>query len=102
MNRKFQPQNYNKKEMIKMRREGSPWVRNLHYKMRYTYEPVGWSRHQSQFARRFARLHYLACHAPEPVALKWRRAYNMFYKKYFGSHMASVRFANNHTAHSWL
>lgn len=29
-----------------------------------------------------ARLHYLACHAPGPVQLKWKSAWNNFIKRY--------------------
>lgn len=53
--------------------------------------------------RIFQRLHYLACHSPEPVRLKYKHAYDSFHKKYFGdTNRTSVRFANTHTAHRWL
>ena len=75
---------------------------NYNWQSRIQWYPVGFKLNHKTIVKQFGRLHYLACHAPEPITKKWRNAYANFYKKYFGTGKASVRFANTYTAHSWL
>jgi hypothetical protein len=100
----FRPNGYSKIWMMKERRQGSPYgFGGLSFQKRINWHPASMTNHQIQFARRFSHLHYLACHAPDPVARKWKQAYNLFMRKYFadgGKH--SMRFANSHTCHKWL
>jgi len=99
----FQPQQISKLWMIRERRQGSPWAFNTNFKLRSNYVPAGWTKHQNQFAKRFSRLHYLACHSPKPIAIKWRSVYNQYMKKNFGvGGKASTRYLNKYSCHSWL
>lgn len=98
----FRPQFGNVKWKLRQRRLGSPWGGNNNFRSREAWWPAAWSEHQRQFARRFGQLHYLACHAPVPVQKQWRSAYKMFVQRHFGSHLASMRYVNNWTCHSWL
>ena len=101
MNNRFRPQDISKQYVMKQRRLTGR-SESYNFQSRVDWYPVGWKLNHRTISRQFTRLHYLACHAPDPVMLKWRPVYNTFYKKYFGSHHASMRFANKHTAHSWL
>ena len=101
MNNRFRPQGISKRYIIKQRRL-SGRSESYNFQSRVDWHPVGWKLNHRTIGRQFARLHYLGCHSPAPVVRKWRSVYNTFYKKHFGSNRASVRFLNNHTAHSWL
>jgi len=101
MNNMFRPQDVSKKYIMQQRRLTGR-SESYNWRTRVEWYPIGWKLNKRVIGRQFARLHYLACHAPEPIVRKWRPAYNTFYKKHFGSHHSSMRFANNHTAHSWL
>ena len=51
----------------------------------------------------FAKLHYLACHAPTKIQLRWKGAYLRFEKHHFGVwKRQSGRFHNKYTAGAWL
>jgi hypothetical protein len=99
---KFRPQDLTKtfimKERLKYGRSD-----NYNFQTRIEWYPVGYKLNKKTIVKQFGKLHYLACHAPEPVAKKWKSAYNQFEKKYFASSgNASMRFLNTWTAHSWL
>lgn len=48
-------------------------------------------------------LHDKVCHSDNKMLQRrWRPALTRLEKRLFGSHRASVRFANKHTAHRWL
>ena len=65
--------------------------------------PAGWALNRQVLRRIFGQLHYLACHAPKPVQLRWRPAYNNFCNQHLAQNgRASVRYLNKYTAHSWL
>jgi hypothetical protein len=99
---KFRPQSISKSYIIKQRlRIGR--VGNYNLQTRIDWYPAGWDKRRQQFARRFARLHYLACHAPRPIQKQWQAAYRMFMNKHFGNAgNASVRYLNTWSCHSWL
>lgn len=101
MNNRFRPQNIGKQYVMKQRRLTGR-SESYNFQSRVDWYPVGWKLNHRTISRQFARLHYLACHAPAPIVQKWRPAYNTFYKKHFGSNKASVRFLNANSAHSWL
>lgn len=100
----FRPTGNLKFWRLKERRRGSPYGRgSLSFQNRVAYYPAKWTKHQIQFARRFSKLHYLACHSPEPIRLKWKHAYNNFMNAHFGQKgNASVRYLNKYSCHKWL
>jgi hypothetical protein len=103
MNMIFRPQHFNKLWLLRERRKGSPWAYGINFQRRYNYKPVHWSNHQTQFSRRFHRLHYLACHSPETIQKKWKHVYKNFMKKHFADNgNASIRFINLHTCYKWM
>jgi len=99
---KYRPVKLNKRYRIKFRlqtgrQESYIWC------SRVKWYPVGWKINNQTLGRIFSTLHYLSCHAPEPVQKKWRRVYNEFQAKYFASKgKASVRYLNTYTAYKWL
>jgi len=100
---KFRPQNNMRVFIMKARlRTG----RNDHYQpwqTRAEWFPVGYKLNKKTISKQFGKLHYLACHSPKPIALKWQSAYNTFMNTHFADKgKASMRFLNNWTAHSWL
>jgi hypothetical protein len=101
MNR-FRPQDISKRFVIRQRLLTGR-SESYNWQSRIEWWPCGYRLNKKTIAKQFTRLHYLACHAPEPVAKKWRSAYNLFEKKHFASGgKASMRFLNTWTAHSWL
>jgi hypothetical protein len=104
MNKRFRPQDISKRYTIRLRLKGygSEWT-NYNFQSRVEWYPVGYKLNQRTIVKTFQRLHYLACHAPKPIAKKYKSAYNNFENKYFANRgKASMRYLNTHTAHSWL
>lgn len=99
---KFRPQEINRVHIIRLRLKGygNEWI-NHNWQTRVEWWPCGYGSNKIVIARRFKRLHYLACHAPKPVQKRWAPAYRAFYKKHFGV-AGSIRYLNTWTAHSWL
>jgi hypothetical protein len=75
---------------------------NYNWQGRVDWYPVGYKLNKRTISKQFGRLHYLACHSPEPVQLKWKHAYNTFHARHFGSFNASMRYLNNWSCHAWL
>jgi hypothetical protein len=76
---------------------------NLHWQTREKWYPAGWGFNNRVISNIHSRLHYLACHAPNPVNKQWTAAYKNFYKKHFGVHKGvSVRYLNKWSCHSWM
>ena len=76
---------------------------NYNWQSRVDWYPAGYKLNKKTISRQFQRLHYLACHAPEPVTKRWQKAYNNFYKAHFGAFKgASMRYLNTWSGHSWL
>jgi hypothetical protein len=102
MNR-FRPQDISPRYRLKYRIKYDCYV-TYNWQTRHGYKRVKpLPLNRETLGRIFGRLHYLACHAPKPVRLKWLRAYNNFMKRYCaegGRH--SIKFANTYTAHAWL
>ena len=99
----FRPENYNKLWLLRERRNRSPWSYGINFQRRSSYQPVVWSNHKIQFARRFHRLHYLACHSPESIQKKYKYVYKNFMNRHFADKgKASIRFINSHTCHKWM
>jgi hypothetical protein len=99
---KFRPQDLSKTFVMKQRLKHGR-SDSYSWQTRIEWFPVGYKLNKKTIAKQFGKLHYLACHAPKPVALKWKAAYNLFEKKHLADGgKASMRFLNNWTAHSWL
>lgn len=100
MNR-FRPQDIAKHYIMRQRLKTGR-SESYNWQTRAEWYPAVWTRHQQTIAKRFGRLHYLACHAPRPIQKQWHNAYKLFYRRHFGGDQASVRFLNKYTCHSWL
>lgn len=101
MNR-FRPQTISKTYIMKLRRL-SGRKDSYNWQSRVEWYPAVWGKHQQQFARRFSRLHYLACHAPVATQRRWQPVYRAFMNRHFGdSGKASMRYLNKWSCHSWL
>jgi hypothetical protein len=98
---KYRPMDVSKKYKLKYlletgRRESYNW------RSRVRWYPAGYKFNRKTIFKQFGKLHYLACHSPEPITKKWQAAYNNFHKKHFGSCKASVRYLNKWSCHNWL
>jgi hypothetical protein len=99
---KYRPSDVSKKYRIRYRLETGR-SESFHWHSRVRWYPVGWKLNRQTLGRIFSRLHYLGCHAPKPIQLKYKRVYNLFEEKYFASKgKASSRYLGNNTAYKWL
>ena len=102
MSNVFRPTGYNKSYLMKQRLKYGR-TDSYNFKNRSNYYPVGWQLNKITIAKQFSNLHILACHSPEPVQKKWRKAYNVFMSNHFGNNgKASARYLNKYSCHSWL
>ena len=100
MNR-FRPQDIPKSFVIKDRLKYGR-VENYNWQTRVKWYPAGWNFNKKILGDMHSKLHYLACHAPKPIQQKYAKAYNVFYKRHFGSVNASMRYLNTWSCHSWM
>lgn len=99
---KFRPQNLTKRYTIKQRLKYS-CTENYNWQTRVRWYPAGWGFNKRVLGSIHSRLHYLACHAPEPVQRRWAKAYIAFEEKHFGSPgRASMRYLNRWSCHAWM
>lgn len=99
---KFRPQDITRLAVMKQRLKYGH-SDNYNWQTRIKWYPAGWTFNKKVIGNQHSRLHYLACHAPEPIKKKYKKAYETFYKKHFGAHKgASVRYLNNWSCHSWM
>lgn len=100
---KFRPSSsMDKKNIMKMRRKYGR-ADNYNWQSRIEWHPVGFKLNHKTILKQFGKLHYLACHAPEPITKRWKNAYDVFYRKHFGAYKgSSVRYLNKYSCHSWL
>ena len=100
---KFRPSSsMDKKNIMKMRLKYGR-TDNYNWQSRIEWYPVGFKLNHKTIFKQFGKLHYLACHAPEPIQKRWTNAYRNYYKKHFGADKgASVRYLNKWSCHSWL
>ena len=100
MNNKFRPQSISKKYVIRMRLKTGQ-SENYNWQTRIQWYPAGWKVNQISIGRRFGHLHYLACHAPEPIQKKWRSAYKNFCNQHIPGR-TSMRYLATFACDSWL
>ena len=74
---------------------------NYNWQSRVKWYPAGWKYNQKVIGDQFARLHYLAVHAPEPINKQYRKAYNNLHNKLFPKY-ASIRYSNTWSCDRWL
>lgn len=99
---KFRPQDIGKRYIIKERLLTGR-SQNYNWQTRAEWYPAGYGFNKKTIFRQFGRLHYLACHAPGPVAKSWQKAYNNFYQRHFGAYKgASMRYLNTWSCHAWM
>jgi hypothetical protein len=100
---KFRPSSaMTTKSVMRERRKYGSCLGNYNWQSRVEWYPAGYGFNKKIISRQFGKLHYLACHSPKPIAEKWQKAYNNFYKKHFGVYKASVRYLNKWSCHSWM
>lgn len=103
-NKMFRPQASSKLQTIRLRRKGygNEWI-NYNFINRVKWYPAGWKYNHRVIGGMHSRLHYLACHAPEPIQKRWRKTYAVFMAKHFGdAGRASMRYLNTWSCHSWM
>lgn len=99
---KFRPQKIAKSYIMRQRLKTGR-SESYNWQSRVEWYPAVWGKHQQQFAKRFARLHYLGCHAPAPIQQRWKPAYRAFMARHFGTEgNASMRYLNTWSSYSWL
>ena len=99
---KFRPQDISKSYVMKQRLAFGR-SDTFKWQTRHEWYPVGYTYNKKVIAKQFSKLHYLACHAPTPIAKKWLPVYTTFMRKHFAADgKASMRFLNTYTSHSWL
>ena len=100
---KFRPSSsMNTKSIMRERRKHGACLGSYNWQSRVEWYPAGFKLNRRTIFRQFGKLHYLACHAPEPIQKKWRNAYNAFHARHFGSAKASMRYLNEWSCHAWL
>jgi hypothetical protein len=100
---KFRPSSsMTTKSIMRERRKHGALLGSYNWQSRIEWYPVGFKLNRKTIFKQFGKLHYLACHSPEPITKKWQSAYNNFYNRHFGSFKASVRYLNNWSCHNWL
>lgn len=97
---KFRPLKNNSKYRLKARRNGDR--NNYNFVSRYSYICAGWKLNHKTIGTIFYKLHYLACHAPNPIKAKFKQPYLNLRKKMLGAQYMSVRYANRYSCYSWL
>ena len=99
---KFRPQNIGWRYKARLKGYGAD-VTGYNFQTRVRWYPAAYGPNKIAISRTFSRLHYLACHSPKKVAIKYRMVYNNFENKYFARKgRASMRYLNEWTAHRWL
>jgi len=104
MNKMFRPMTMHKPATIKLRLKGydNAWI-NYNFPRRAKWFLAGWGINKRTIGSIHSRMHYLACHAPEPIQKQWRTKYAVFMKNHFGDNgRASMRYLNKYSCHSWL
>ena len=105
MNKIFRPQEPNKRMTIRLRHKGysKEWTSMYNFVNREKWYPAGWKYNQRIIGGMHSRLHYLVCHAPEPIRKRWCVAYKNFMDRHFGdARRASMRYLNKWSCHSWM
>lgn len=99
---KFRPQNLPKSHVMKQRlMQGR--VDNINWQTRIKWYPAGWGFNKKVIGNIHSRMHYLACHAPNPIQKFWCTRYKTFMNRHFGnSRLASIRYLNQWSCHAWL
>jgi hypothetical protein len=91
------------KSIMRERLKFGSCLGNYNWQSRVEWYPVGFKLNHKTIFKQFGKLHYLACHSPEPIQKKWQSAYNNFHTKHFGAFKgASMRYLNKYSCHSWL
>ena len=100
---RFRPSSAMDTKSIMRERRKHGHTDNYNWQSCVEWYPAGYKLNRRTICKQFGRLHYLACHSPEPVAKKWQRAYNNFHARHFGAFRgASMRYLNKWSCHSWL
>ena len=90
------------RSIMRERRKHGACLGSYNWQSRVEWYPVGFKLNRKTIFRQFGRLHYLACHSPEPIQKKWQTAYNNFHNRHFGTFNGSMRYLNTWSCHAWL
>ena len=99
---KFRPSSSMTTKSVMRERRKYGHIDNYNWQSRIEWYPVGFKLNRKTIFKQFGKLHYLACHSPKPIAKKWQKTYDNFFKKHFGSYKASVRYLNKWSCRAWL
>lgn len=100
---RFRPQGDMKLAVMKERLKTGTTYSYQSFQSRIDWFPVGYRLNKKTIAKQFQKLHYLACHSPEPIMKKWAAVYKVFSNKHFGTwNGASMRYLNKWSCHDWL
>lgn len=100
---RFRPQGDMRVAIMKERLKTGKTYSCQSYQARVDWYPVGYKLNKKTISKQFQKLHYLACHSPEPITKQWAKVYDTFQKKRFGTwNGASMRYLNKWSCHSWL
>ena len=99
---KFRPTDTPKRDIIKQRLKYGR-SDNYNWQTHVKWYPAGWGFNKRVIGGQHMNLHYLACHAPDPIKKRWRKTYDNFMAKHFGTKgKASCRYLNTYSCHSWM
>ena len=101
MNTMFRPMAMDKPSLIRSRQLGMS--ENYNFPRRVKWYPAGWGFNKRVLGNIHSRMHYLACHSPDPIRKRWRAPYANFMKQHFGDGgKGSMRYLNTWSCHSWM
>lgn len=101
MSNKFRPQGLPKAYIMKQRLAYGR-SDNYNWQSRTKWYIANWGFNKCTIFNFHSRLHYLACHAPNPIRKQWGNAYKAFYKRHFGTDHGTIRYLNKYSCHSWM
>jgi hypothetical protein len=99
---KFRPNSAMATKLIMRERRKYGHTNNYNWQSRVEWYPAGFKLNRRTIFKQFGRLHYLACHSPEPVQRRWQQTYNNFHNRHFGTFKGSMRYLNTWSCHAWL
>jgi len=102
VNQRFRPIALSQLYRLRSHRRGV-YTGQLHWQSRIQWYRANLQSNHKSIIRIFARLHYLACHAPGPVRRRWSPVYDHWQRQHLASAgRASSRYLENYTCHAWL
>lgn len=99
---KFRPMALSARYRLQSHRRGV-YTGQFNWQSRVQWYRANLQANHKSIIRTFARLHYLACHAPDAVRRRWSPVYDRWQRQHLASAgRASSRYLENYTCHAWL